>query len=144
RFRSRPTSGRSFSTTTQPVCLASSRANRNERPSMSDAALADPLLKRAPNVRVPEETGYALFDADSHYYEAVDCLTRHLPKAYASRGAKWAEIKGKKRLMLGDKLYGLIPNATIDPLAKPGCLHDYVACNLEREGSSVIDLIGAL
>ena len=111
---------------------------------MSDTAIVDPLLKRAPQVRIPEQTGYALFDADGHYYEAEDCLTRHLPKAFASRGAKWAEIKGKKRLMLGDKLYGLIPNATFDPVAKPGCLHDYFACNLQREGSNVIELMGEL
>jgi hypothetical protein len=46
--------------------------------------------------------GYPAFDADSHYYESTDALTRHLPKAMARRGPKWAEIGGRKRLMLGD------------------------------------------
>jgi len=111
---------------------------------MNATSIADPLLERAPDVRIPEQTGYPLFDADSHYYEATDSLTRHLPKAFASRGARWAEINGKKRLLLGEKLYGLIPNPTFDPVARPGCLHDYFACNLEREGANVIELMGEL
>jgi len=111
---------------------------------MATTSLADPLLERAPNVRVPAETGYPLFDADGHYYEAVDSLTRHLPKAFAQRGPRWAMINGKSRMMLGDRLYGLIPNPTFDPVAKPGCLHDYFACNLEREGANVIELMGEL
>lgn len=111
---------------------------------MTATQLADPLLDRAPSVEVSDELGYAAFDADSHYYEATDSLTRHLPKAFASRGARWIEMKGKKRLMLGDKLFGLIPNPTFDPVAKPGCLHDYFACNMDREGANVIELMGEL
>jgi hypothetical protein len=88
---------------------------------MTVATVQDPLLARAPNVKVPEALGYPVFDADQHYYEAVDSLTRHLPKAFKTRGARWATIGGKQRLLLGEKLYGLIPNPTFDPVAKPGC-----------------------
>ena len=69
--------------------------------------------------------GYAAFDADNHYYETSDALTRHLPKAFARRGARWMELNGRKRLLLGDQLFNYIPNPTFDPIGKPGCLHDY-------------------
>ena len=69
--------------------------------------------------------GYPAFDADNHYYETMDALTRHLPKAMAHRGARWVEMKGRPKLLLGDKVFNFIPNATFDPIAKPGCLHDY-------------------
>lgn len=69
--------------------------------------------------------GFAAFDADNHYYETTDALTRHLPREFASRGARWIEMKGRKKLLLGDKLYNFIPIPTFDPIAKPGCLHDY-------------------
>jgi predicted TIM-barrel fold metal-dependent hydrolase len=68
---------------------------------------------------------YAAFDADGHYYEATDSLTRHLPREWRNRGARWATMNGRQRLLLGDKLYTFIPNPTFDPVAKPGCMHDY-------------------
>ena len=46
----------------------------------------------SPEVRITPALGYAPFDADSHYYEAEDALTRHLPKEWRRRGPQWAEI----------------------------------------------------
>ncbi len=39
--------------------------------------------------------GYRLFDADTHYYEAVDCVTRHLDPALATRVFQWSTIDGR-------------------------------------------------
>jgi predicted TIM-barrel fold metal-dependent hydrolase len=85
----------------------------------------------APSVTIDPALGFAAFDADSHYYEAEDALTRHLPKEWRRRGPKWALINGRKRLLLGDRVYNYIPNPTFDPVAKPGCMHDYFAAKLE-------------
>lgn len=102
-----------------------------DRPEISGSVKVDPRL------------GYAAFDADSHYYEAEDALTRHLPREMKIRGAKWAEINGRKRLMLGNQLFTFIPNATFDPVAKPGCLHDYFSAELEN-GGDALKLMGDL
>jgi len=98
---------------------------------MSAQATLERFPEQAEGVRVDPRLGYAVFDADNHYYEAEDALTRHLPAEWKRRGPKWIEMNGRKRLMLGDKLYSFIPNPTFDPIAKPGCLHDYFAAKLD-------------
>jgi predicted TIM-barrel fold metal-dependent hydrolase len=95
------------------------------------------------DVTVDPRLGYAAFDADNHYYEATDALTRHLPKTFAARGARWIEMRGRPRLMLGDRLFNFIPNATFDPVAKPGCLYDYFR-GKAQDGVDVRTLMGDL
>jgi predicted TIM-barrel fold metal-dependent hydrolase len=97
---------------------------------------------RTSSVTIAPSLGFAAFDADSHYYESEDALTRHLPKAWKRRGPKWALIDGRKRLLLGDKVYNYIPNPTFDPIAKPGCMHDYFAAKLE--GADLKEVMGDL
>ena len=40
------------------------------------------------------ELGYPVFDADNHYYEALDAFTRHLDPRSADRTVQWAELGG--------------------------------------------------
>jgi predicted TIM-barrel fold metal-dependent hydrolase len=68
---------------------------------------------------------FAAFDADNHYYEAEDAFIRHIDPAMAKRCMQWAEVGGKKRLLVGGKINKFIPNPTFDPIAKPGSLEDY-------------------
>jgi predicted TIM-barrel fold metal-dependent hydrolase len=68
---------------------------------------------------------FRLFDADNHYYEAVDAFTRHLEPEYRKRGVQWATIDGRQRLLVGGKVNRFIPNPTFDPVARPGVLDDY-------------------
>ena len=98
---------------------------------MATQATLEKFPDHTEGVQIDPRLGYAVFDADNHYYEAQDALTRHLPAEWKRRGPKWIEMNGRKRLMLGDKLYGFIPNPTFDPIAKPGCLHDYFAAKLD-------------
>jgi predicted TIM-barrel fold metal-dependent hydrolase len=71
------------------------------------------------------DLGFRAFDADNHYYEAEDAFTRHIDKDMAKRAMQWAEINGKKRLLVGGKVNKFIPNPTFDPIAAPGSLEDY-------------------
>jgi predicted TIM-barrel fold metal-dependent hydrolase len=71
------------------------------------------------------EVGFALFDADNHYYEAVDAFTRHMDPKLAKRGVQWGVIDGKTRILIGGRIFRFIPNPTFDPVAKPGCLDEY-------------------
>jgi predicted TIM-barrel fold metal-dependent hydrolase len=110
--------------------------------NMSNSVALEKFAGNAASVRIDSTLGFAAFDADSHYYEAEDALTRHLPKQWKRRGPKWVELNGRKRLMLGDKLHNFIPNPTFDPVAKPGCMHDYFAAKLQ--GADMKELMGDL
>ena len=74
---------------------------------------------------------FALADADNHYYETADAFTRHLPDPH-SRLFEWAEIRGRRRLVVNGRVNSFIPNPTFDPIGKPGALSDYF---LGKEGA---------
>ena len=83
---------------------------------------------------------YRLFDADEHYYEPEDALTRHLdPK---NRGAvRWVDMDGRRSLIIGGKLLQLIPNPTYDPVGRPGSLNRYFRAQ-NPEGRSLREILG--
>ena len=68
---------------------------------------------------------FQAFDADHHYYEAEDAFIRHVPPKLRKRCMQWAEIDGRKRLLVGGKINRFIPNPTFDPVARPGVLDEY-------------------
>ena len=70
----------------------------------------------------------ALFDADNHYYEALDCVTRHLDPAQATRVFQ-STIDGRTYPVLGGQVFRGVKNATFDPVAPPGVLADYFRGN---------------
>lgn len=69
--------------------------------------------------------GFTPFDCDHHYYEAEDAFTRHMDPKLKKRGLQWAEVNGRKRLLVGGRINRFIPNPTFDPIARPGSLDDY-------------------
>jgi predicted TIM-barrel fold metal-dependent hydrolase len=84
---------------------------------------------------------FDVFDADNHYYEATDAFIRHLPK-HRAKLVQWAEIDGKHRMIVDNKVFRFIPNPTFDPVARPGCLDDYFRG--KRAGDDIRDAFGAL
>ncbi len=89
------------------------------------------------------DLGFQAFDADHHYYEAEDAFTRHVDRRMQSRCMQWAEIGGRKRLLVGGKVNRFIPNPTFDPVAQPGILDEYFR-GRNPEGKSVAELFGRL
>ena len=77
------------------------------------------------------DLGYAAFDADNHYYEALDAFTRHVPKQMQGRCVQWAEIDGRKHHLVGGKLAHAVTNPTWNPIAKPGAISDFLRGNPE-------------
>ena len=69
------------------------------------------------------------FDADNHYYEALDAFTRHLDPKWGPRVVQWAEIDGRKYHVVGGRVSRAVVNPTFDPIAKAGALHDYFRGN---------------
>jgi predicted TIM-barrel fold metal-dependent hydrolase len=72
------------------------------------------------------------FDADNHYYEALDAFTRHVPKAMQPRCVQWCEIEGRRYHVVGGVVSHAVVNPTFDPVAKPGAMHDYFRGNPDR------------
>src|SRR5262245_62363282 len=68
---------------------------------------------------------FRVFDADNHYYEALDAFTRHLDPLIRKRVMQWSTIDGKQRLLVGGQVNRFIPNPTFDPVSKPGALSEY-------------------
>jgi predicted TIM-barrel fold metal-dependent hydrolase len=81
------------------------------------------------------------FDADNHYYEALDAFTRHLDPAWGPRTLQWAEIDGRRYHVLGGKVSRAVVNPTFDPVASPGVLKDYFRGN--PNGDNPLELLKA-
>ena len=86
---------------------------------------------------------FQAFDADNHFYEAPDAFTRHIERQFAKRAMQWAEVDGKRRLLVGGKINRFIPNPTWDPISKPGALDEYFRGRNPR-GADTPELFGEL
>jgi predicted TIM-barrel fold metal-dependent hydrolase len=81
-------------------------------------------------------TEYRAFDADNHYYESLDAFTRHADPKMADRCVRWCDIDGRKYHVVGGKLSRAVSNATFDPIAKPGAMHDYFRGNPDGKSAA--------
>jgi len=86
---------------------------------------------------------FTTFDADNHYYEATDAFTRHISPEMAKRAIQWAEVDGKRRLLVGGRVNRFIPNPTFDPVARPGSLDQYFR-GRNPEAKDIRSLFGSL
>jgi predicted TIM-barrel fold metal-dependent hydrolase len=75
-----------------------------------------------------------IFDFDNHYYEAPDAFTRYQDRSLGNRGVRWADVDGKRRLLVGGTVNTYIANPTFDPVAKPGALFDWYRGNPRKLG----------
>jgi predicted TIM-barrel fold metal-dependent hydrolase len=73
--------------------------------------------------------GHPVFDADNHYYEALDAFTRHLDPALGPRIVQWAEIDRRKYHVIGGRVSRAVVNPTFDPIAKAGAMAEYFRGN---------------
>ena len=83
-----------------------------------------------------------IFDFDNHYYEAEDAFTRHADRSLRNRGVRWADIDGRRRLLVGGTVNSYVANPIFDPVAKPGALYDWYRGNPQRQG--IVDAFGEL
>ncbi len=83
---------------------------------------------------------FPVFDADNHLYETEDAFTRHLPAAHKNL-FRFVELKGRKKLVVRDRLTEFIPNPTFEVVAKPGAHMAFYAAD-NPEGKSLRELTG--
>ena len=89
---------------------------------------------------MPADIDFDVYDADNHLYEAEDALTRHLPEAHRHL-FRFVELKGRKKLVVRDRLTEFIPNPTFEVVARPGAhMAFYAAAN--AEGKTLRELTG--
>ena len=75
------------------------------------------------------EIDHPVFDADNHYYEALDAFTRHLDPKLGPRVIEWCEIRGRSHHVIGGRVNRAVTNPTFDPIALPGAMYDYFRGN---------------
>jgi predicted TIM-barrel fold metal-dependent hydrolase len=83
---------------------------------------------------------FPVFDADNHCYETEDALTRHLPERHKNL-FRFAEVGGRKKLLVRNTLTEYIPNVTLEVVARPGAYMDYYSGN-NPEGKSLREIGG--
>ena len=82
---------------------------------------------------VAKELGYRPFDCDNHYYEALDAFTRHVDPKLQPRCVQWATVEGRQYHVVGGKVSRAVVNATFNPIAKAGAMHDYFRGNPDKK-----------
>lgn len=95
------------------------------------------VLEATESTRSPLD--YGIYDADQHYYEPEDALTRHLPREFR-RVVRWADIEGRRTIVLNDKLVTVVPNPTYDPVGAPGSLETYFRA-ANHDGTELRDMV---
>ena len=70
-----------------------------------------------------------VFDADNHYYEALDAFTRYLDPALGPRVIEWVDINGRHYHALGGRVSRAVSNPTFNPISPAGALADYFRGN---------------
>ncbi len=83
-----------------------------------------------------------IFDFDNHYYEPEDAFTRYQDRSLRNRGIRWADVDGRRRLLVGGTINSYIANPTFDPVAKPGALYDWYRGNPRQQ--QIRDAFGEL
>ncbi|WP_123664717.1 amidohydrolase family protein [Actinocorallia herbida] len=81
-----------------------------------------------------------VFDADNHFYEPREALTKFLPRR--ARGAiDYVEVRGRTKIAVRGVISDFIPNPTFDVVAKPGAQEDYFR-NGNPDGKSPREIMG--
>lgn len=84
--------------------------------------------------------GHRLFDADNHYYEAIDAFTRHLDPRHGSRVYQWCEIGNRRYPVIGGIVNRDVTNPTFDPVSRAGAMAEYFRGN--PSGKSPLEYLG--
>jgi predicted TIM-barrel fold metal-dependent hydrolase len=83
---------------------------------------------------------FPIFDADNHFYETPEALTKYLPPNRRDV-VKFVEIDGRKKIMFLGRLAEFIPNPTFERIGRPGAQEQYFKHG-NPEGLSSRELVG--
>jgi predicted TIM-barrel fold metal-dependent hydrolase len=84
--------------------------------------------------------GFPVFDADNHFYEPREALTKFLPD-HARHAIDYVEVRGRTKIVVRGVISDYIPNPTFDVVARPGAQEDYFRHG-NPEGKSYREIMG--
>jgi predicted TIM-barrel fold metal-dependent hydrolase len=64
---------------------------------------------------------FPIFDADNHYYEALDCCTRHIEPRLRAKAVRYVKRDGQDLIYVGERLY-TYGAVYVDHCGSPGSL----------------------
>jgi predicted alpha/beta superfamily hydrolase len=67
---------------------------------------------------------YPVFDADNHFYEPKEALTKFLPD-HRKNVIDYIEVRGRTKIMVRNQVSDYIPNPTFEVVAEPGAQEEY-------------------
>ncbi|MGV0852460.1 amidohydrolase family protein [Mycolicibacterium phlei] len=70
------------------------------------------------------ELPYPVFDADNHFYEPKEALTKFLPD-HRKHVIDYVEVRGRTKIMVRNHVSDYIPNPTFEVVARPGAQEEY-------------------
>jgi predicted TIM-barrel fold metal-dependent hydrolase len=70
------------------------------------------------------ELGYPVFDADNHFYEPQEALTKFLP-ANRKHVVDYVQVRGRTKIVVRGHISDYIPNPTFEVVARPGAQEEY-------------------
>lgn len=83
---------------------------------------------------------FPVFDADNHFYETTDSLTKHIDPAYDGV-IEYVQVKGRNKIAVKGQISDYIPNPTFEKVARPGAQEEYFRLG-NPEGKSRREIMG--
>jgi predicted TIM-barrel fold metal-dependent hydrolase len=83
---------------------------------------------------------FPVFDADNHFYEPREALTKFLPDAHKN-AIDYVDVRGRTKIVVRGQISDYIPNPTFEVVARPGAQEDYYR-NGNPEGKSYREMMG--
>ena len=73
---------------------------------------------------MPSRLPYPVYDADHHFYESAESITKYLPKKY-KKAIQYVQVNGRTKLAVGGLISDYIPDPTFNHVAPPGSMLDW-------------------
>jgi predicted TIM-barrel fold metal-dependent hydrolase len=83
---------------------------------------------------------FPVYDADNHLYEPEEAFTRHLPQQF-KHDFYFADVEGRRKLVIAGTLSDYIPNPTFAVVAAPGAHEMFMRAD-NPEGLSYREMTG--
>lgn len=86
------------------------------------------------------QLSFPVFDADNHFYEPREALTKFLPDKYKGI-IDYVDVHGRTKIVVRGQISDYIPNPTFDVVARPGAQEDYYR-NGNPDGKTYREIMG--
>lgn len=86
------------------------------------------------------KTDFPIFDADNHFYETRDALTKYLPDGRAG-AIDYVDVGGRTKIVVRGQISDYIPNPTFERIGRPGAQEEHFKHG-NPEGKSRREIIG--